>query len=134
MMGLKRLAGEPCRDPPPGALDQFLDQRRYCITLVACEALHFGPGCGVEHEPHAHFLAIDTKMTFTVASLLFGIRKGHGNGSGCGYTITFTQSENNYVMGLPSDCAGVGTIRGRVEQDGRSRRLVACSASVKARL
>jgi hypothetical protein len=25
-----------------------------------------GPGRGVENEPHAHFLAIDTKMTFTV--------------------------------------------------------------------
>jgi hypothetical protein len=58
----------------------LLDESGYCITLVAGEALDFGPGRGVENEPHAHFLAIDTKMTCTVASLRLGIGHGHGSG------------------------------------------------------
>jgi hypothetical protein len=34
------------------------------------------PGVGVEIESDAHLLAIDTKMAFTVASLLLGIGQG----------------------------------------------------------
>jgi hypothetical protein len=35
----------------------------------------FSPGGGVEIEPDAHLLAIDTKMAFTVTSLLLGMVK-----------------------------------------------------------
>ena len=49
-----------------------LDQRSYCIMLVACETAQLRPGAGVENEPDAHLLT-DTKMAFTVASLLFGV-------------------------------------------------------------
>jgi hypothetical protein len=33
----------------------------------------------MEIEPDVHLLAIDTKMAFTVASLLLGIGQGHGH-------------------------------------------------------
>jgi hypothetical protein len=55
---------------------------------------------GVEIESDAHLLAIDSKMTFTVAGLLFGIGKGDGHGSGCGYKITFAQSGKQLRNGL----------------------------------
>ena len=67
---------------PFGALNQFLDESGYCITLVACKAAHFRPAAGVEIEPEAHFRAIDTKVAFTIAGLLLGIGQGHGHGSG----------------------------------------------------
>jgi hypothetical protein len=37
-------------------------------------------GDGVEIEPNAHLLAIDTKTALTLASLLLGIGQGHGHG------------------------------------------------------
>jgi hypothetical protein len=43
---------------------------------VVCKCGPFGPGAGVEIEPDAHFLAIDTKVVFTIASLLLGIGQG----------------------------------------------------------
>jgi hypothetical protein len=57
---------------PFGALNEFLDESGYC-TSVACDG-------SVEIEPDAHLLAINTKMAFTVASLLLGIGQGHGSG------------------------------------------------------
>jgi hypothetical protein len=63
--------------PPFGALDQFLDERGYCITAAACKAVHFRPDAGVEIEPDAHLRTIDTKVVFTIARLLLGIGQGH---------------------------------------------------------
>jgi hypothetical protein len=59
---------------PFGALDQFLGESGYCITL-ACKAAHFRSGAGVEIESDAYLLAIDTKTAFTVASLPFALVK-----------------------------------------------------------
>jgi hypothetical protein len=73
VIGLERAGGQPCRLPPFGTLDQLLDKSNYCITAMACKATDFRPGGGVEIEPDAHFLAIDTKVAFTIASLLLGI-------------------------------------------------------------
>jgi hypothetical protein len=81
-VGLERAGGQPCRHPPVGALNQFLDESGYCITSVACKSTHFRPGGGVEIEPDAHLLAIGTKVAFTIASLLLGIGQRHGHGSG----------------------------------------------------
>jgi hypothetical protein len=66
--------------PSPVVLDPFLGESGYCITSVACKAAHFRPDAGVEIESDAHLLAIDTKMAFTVASLLLGIGQGHRSG------------------------------------------------------
>jgi hypothetical protein len=79
---LSALEGQPCRHPPFSALNRFLDENGYCITTVACKAADFRPGAGVEIEPEAHFRAIDTKVAFTIASLLLGIGQGDGHGSG----------------------------------------------------
>jgi hypothetical protein len=78
VIGLERAGRQPCRHPSFGALDQFLDEIRYCITSVACKAAHFCPGAGVEIESDAHLLAIDTKMAFTVLSWPLGIGQVSG--------------------------------------------------------
>jgi hypothetical protein len=62
VIGLERGGRRPCRHPPFGALDQFLNENGYCITTVVRKAAHFRPGAGVENEPEAHLLAIDPKM------------------------------------------------------------------------
>jgi hypothetical protein len=67
---------QPWRYPPLGALDQSLDESGYCIITAAYKAARFRPGAGVEIESDAHLHAIDTKMAFTVASLLLGIGRG----------------------------------------------------------
>jgi hypothetical protein len=35
VIGLDRAGRQPCRHPPFGAFDQFLDERGYCMTMVA---------------------------------------------------------------------------------------------------
>jgi hypothetical protein len=49
---------------------------------VACKAAHFRLGTGVEIEPDAHLLAIETKMALTIATLLLAVSQGHGHGFG----------------------------------------------------
>jgi hypothetical protein len=52
------------------------------VIVTSAAAAHLRPGGGVEIEPDACLLAINTKMAFTVASLLFGIGQGHRHSSG----------------------------------------------------
>jgi hypothetical protein len=59
--------------------------------MVACKADYFRRRAGVEIEPDADLLAIDTKMAFTVASLFLGIGKSSTQlAVYSGYTITLS--------------------------------------------
>jgi hypothetical protein len=69
------------RSAASGRKDQFLKKSGYCITSVASRRPIFADA-GVEIESDAHLLAIDTKMAFTVVSLLLGIGQGHRHGYG----------------------------------------------------
>jgi hypothetical protein len=99
-IGLERAGRQPCRHPPFGALDQFLDEGGYCITSVVCKAVHFRLVTALRLS-HAHLLAINTKMASRQRGLLLGIGQGHRHGSDIsdnGYTITAGYAGSKFGM------------------------------------
>jgi hypothetical protein len=70
VIGLERAGRQPSRHPPSR-------RERLLYNLYGVQGVHLRPDAG----------AIDTKMAFTVASLLLGIGQSHGHGSGGADTV-----------------------------------------------